>query len=57
MRTAILSDKERQIIQQYLENKIRLDGFTVLHYRIKRFLPKIREDLDLISKLLENTER
>jgi hypothetical protein len=53
MRTAILSDNERKLIKIYLKEKIKLDGFTVLRYRIKRDMPKINEDLKLINKFIE----
>ena len=53
MRTAILSDNERDLIHRYINDKTRLDGFTVLRHRIKRDLPKIKQDLELIDQFLK----
>ena len=56
MRTALLSDNERALIHRYLLDKTKLDGFTVLRYRIKRDIPKIDEDRKLIDQFLHEIE-
>ena len=57
MRTGILSEKERETIRSYLKEGIKLNGFTVLRYRIKKSLPTIEEDLELIRAFLEKIEK
>ena len=53
MRTAILSEKERDIIDTYLSQHLKLEGFSVLRYRIKRHIATIKNDLKIIEKFLE----
>lgn len=56
MRTYILSENERRIIETYLKMDMNLNGFNVLKLRIKRALPQLEEDLKLIKKFLEKVE-
>lgn len=53
LRTAILSDHEREIIKRYLESSERLNGIIVLRHRLKRAIPQIKEDLEFVEKFLE----
>ena len=57
MRSGLLSNKERETIKTYLKEGVRLHGFTVLRYRIKKSLPLIEEDLGLIRSFLEKVDR
>jgi hypothetical protein len=47
----LLSDKERQMLKQYLANGEKAEGFRMLKMRIKRNYPAIAEDFELISKV------
>jgi hypothetical protein len=57
MRSGLLSNKERETIRGYLEKGLRLNGFTVLKYRIKKSLPIIEEDLALVKEFLGKIEK
>ena len=51
MHKAILSDKERKIIEHYLETGEKSQGFRMLKVRLKRKYKRIREDFELIEKM------
>ena len=51
MHKAILSDKERAIIEHYLETGEKSQGFRMLKLRLKRNYKRIREDFELIEKM------
>ena len=53
MHKAILSDRERMIIRNFLENSKKLQGFRMLKVRIKRNHRRIVEDFELIQKVFE----
>lgn len=53
MREYVLTDKEREIIEIYLKEGYNLNGFNVLKLRMKRALPQLEEDLEVIKKFLE----
>jgi len=53
MRTALFSNKERDMIRQYLETGNKGEGFRVLAHRTRRNETKIKEDFDLMNRLLE----
>ena len=58
MREYIFTEKDRQIIQVYLEKDLKLNGFGVLIIRVKRAIPTLEKDIELlknfIKKLKEN---
>ena len=56
MRTYILSQNERKIVETFMETGLNLNGFNVLKLRIARSLPRLEEDLNLIKKFLEKVE-
>jgi hypothetical protein len=49
----ILSDKERAMLQNFLDNDKQSDSFYVLKHRIKNYHEKLHQDLNLIEKSLE----
>lgn len=51
MRKRLLTDKERQIIESYIETGTKLNNFSVLIHRCKNMQP-IKEDLTLIEQFL-----
>jgi len=56
MRTYILSQNEKKIVETFMETGLNLNGFNVLKLRITRSLPRLEEDLNLIKKFLEKVE-
>jgi len=57
MRTALFSDKEREMVERFLETGEKGDGFRVLAYRVRRGQIQIREDFDLMIKLLMKIDK
>ena len=57
MREYILTTREKEIIQAYLEKGQRLEGFSVLVSRCKTNLPKLKKDRGLIEKFLEKVAK
>jgi hypothetical protein len=51
MRKSILTDKERQIINRYIESGEKLENFSVLVHRVRN-MQNITNDLELINKFL-----
>lgn len=56
MKSHILTEHERRLIQAFLETGQRQEGFKVLLHRIRRNYKALKEDLDLISLVLEKAE-
>lgn len=60
MREYILTEKDRQTIQVYVEKGLKLNGFGVLRIRVRRAIPTIEKDMKLlrnfIKKLKDNDE-
>jgi len=54
MRTYILTDKEKQAIQEYLKNKIPNDFIHLIKHRAKKYLARLREDLKLLETITES---
>ena len=55
MRNYILTEREKEIIQTYLEKGLKLEGFNMLVHRCKQ-LKDIHQDLELIEKFLEKAK-
>ena len=50
----ILTDKEREIINQYLNNNVKLEGYRVTLHRVHKLdLNTVENDLELIKKFME----
>jgi len=56
MREYILTDKERKIIEQYLDTGLKLNGWNTLMWRLKRILPRLEVDLELLQRFKEKAE-
>jgi len=56
MREYVLTQRERKILQTFLESGIKLNGFSVLALRLKRASKRIGADTKLISATLEKLE-
>lgn len=59
MREYILTQRERKILETFIESGIKLNGFSVSAIRLKRAAERLMEDIKLISATLEKlgTER
>lgn len=55
MREYILTEKERETVLALNEKGLKLDGYRMLRHRAIKNLPRLREDLGLIEKFLEET--
>jgi len=57
MRGYVLTERERKILKAYVEENVKLDGFSVLALRLKRWKKKpTLNDLELMNKALEKFE-
>jgi hypothetical protein len=52
VKTRILTDNERKIINAYLESKTKLEGFRMLLSRCRKNIRIFEEDLSLIDRFL-----
>ena len=53
MHKAIFSEKEREIIKEYLETRAQSEGFRVLKHRVTQYMLPIMEDYELMIKFVE----
>jgi hypothetical protein len=57
VRGYVLTERERKILKMYVEENVKLDGFSVLALRLKRWKKKpTLNDLELMEKALEKFE-
>ena len=57
LRRYLLTERERKILKAYIEEDVKLDGFSVLALRLKRWKKKpTLNDLELMDKALEKFE-
>jgi len=57
MRGYVLTERERKILKTYVEENVKLDGFSVLALRLKRWEKKLTlEDLELMENALKKFE-
>lgn len=56
MREYVLTERERKILEAFLERGVKLDGFSVLAIRLKRANKKLTKDLELIKAALKKLE-
>jgi len=57
MREYILTDLERQMIEDYLTRGYKTKDFTVLSYRIRKSVKRLQEDMKLILAVLNKEKR
>ena len=55
MRTAIFSDKEREMVNLFLKTGEKGEGFRVLAHRVRQS-QKLKKDFDLMTKFLAKLE-
>jgi hypothetical protein len=53
MHVRILSDKEREILEDFIKSGNKQEGFRMLKVRIKRNYSRIAEDFQLIKRIME----
>jgi hypothetical protein len=56
MRGYVLTERERKILKMYVEENVKLDGFSVLVLRLKRSSKNLFEDVELIKEALKKIE-
>ncbi len=56
MRSRILTDLERQMLNEFLTKGTKREGFRVLQHRMRKNVTQLKSDLDLILKALEKME-
>ena len=56
MRAYVLTKKEVQIINRYLQNRERLEGFAVLLSRCRQAIQPLEGQLTLIKTFIETVE-
>lgn len=52
MHRHVLSETEREIIRQYLEDGTRLAGYYQLRHRLRSYQPTLQRDVTLMSKFV-----
>ena len=57
MRTAIFSDKEREMVERFLKTGEKGEGFRVLAFRVRQAQFQIIEDFDLLIRILTKIEK
>ena len=55
MRTYIFTEKEREILETYLKEGKKLNGFSVLQHRLKK-AKKLFKDIEIALKLKKEVE-
>ena len=56
MRTKILTEHERHLLRVFLTEEIRQEGFKVLLHRMRKNVNRIKDDMELMLKVLEKFE-
>jgi len=56
MREYILTQKERETLEMYIEKGVKLNGFSVLISRLKRANNRLDKDMKLIKTALEKVQ-
>jgi hypothetical protein len=57
VRGYILTERERKILQAYVKEGVKLDGFSVLSLRLKRANATILADMELVNETLRKLKR
>jgi len=57
MRTYLLTEQERKIINKFLDTDEKLEGFKVLLHRCRHSQITIKTDLELVERLLAKTHK
>jgi len=57
MRAYILTEKERKILETFLDYDVKLNGFSVLILRLKKAQSKLEKDLKMVNLVLQKIEQ
>jgi len=57
MKTGLLTDNERRILEYYLRTGLKLDGLSALIFEFENTNKEIKQDLKLIDKVLEKDKK
>jgi hypothetical protein len=57
MRAYILTEKERKILETFLDSDVKLNGFSVLILRLKKAQSKLEKDLKMVNLVLQKIEQ
>ena len=52
MKQRLITPKEKALIVEYLENRTSSSAIRMLRHRAKKFLPKIKDEITLLEKIL-----
>jgi hypothetical protein len=55
MREYILTETKKEVLKRYLKDRVKTTHVRVLLTRIRKNLPRIKEDLKLISRVVEES--
>lgn len=53
MREYILTERERSLLFKFLEAGVKEEGFKMLLHRMRKNVVRLKEDLELVQKVLE----
>ena len=53
MKTHVLTPRQKEIMNEFIETGKKLEGFYVVVHRVKNNLPVVEEELKLIKKFSE----
>jgi hypothetical protein len=53
VRAYILTEHERTVLQRYIETGEKLNGYAVLTHLLRKALPQVEKDLELVKRALE----
>jgi hypothetical protein len=53
MRFRVLTERERKILEAYVQQDLKLDGFSVVSLRLKKAGPTVGADLKLMEQALK----
>jgi len=56
MRTVILTENDREIINAYLQKKLKLEGFRLLKHRANKSIQALEKDLELLKRFVRETK-
>jgi hypothetical protein len=57
VRAYILTERERELLNRYVQNNEKLNGFSVLIHYLKKTEKPLIEDAELVKKALEKVRK
>jgi len=56
LRYRIFTEKEEELLRKWLKENVKLNGFSVLLYRIRKSKEKLKSDYELLEAVLKRIE-